>query len=80
MAERRIVGFRQDLDGDWIAELECGHTQHVRHSPPWQVRPWVVTVEGRTERLGTFLSCRPCDETTAAIDTPPDFEIKSGAS
>jgi len=80
MAERRIVGFRQDGDGDWIAELECGHTQHVRHSPPWQVRPWVVTVEGRAGRLGTFLSCRQCDETNAAIDSPPDFEIKSDAS
>jgi hypothetical protein len=61
MAERRIVGFRQDVDGDWIAELECGHTQHVRHSPPWQVRPWVVTAEERAGRLGTFLLCRQCD-------------------
>jgi uncharacterized protein DUF3565 len=58
--ERRIVGFRQDLEQDWIAELECGHTQHVRHMPPWQVRPWVVTAEGRANRLGTCLPCRAC--------------------
>ena len=80
MAERRIVGFRQDVDGDWIAELECGHTQHVRHSPPWQVRPWVVTVEGRAGRLGTRLSCRQCDDRNAAIPGSPDVEIESDAS
>jgi hypothetical protein len=61
MTERRIVGFRQDTDHDWVAELECGHTQHVRHDPPWQVRPWVVTSEGRASRLGTTLPCRHCD-------------------
>ena len=79
MAERRIVGFRQDVDGDWIAELECGHTQHVRHSPPWQVRPWVVTVEGRAGRLGTLLSCRPCDDRNVAIPDPPDVKSESDA-
>ncbi len=47
MIERRIVGFRQDADQEWIAELECGHAQHVRHTPPWQLHPWVVTPEGR---------------------------------
>jgi hypothetical protein len=62
MAERRITGFRQDPDQDWIAELECGHAQHVRHTPPWQVRPWVLTADGRAGRLGTSLSCRQCDE------------------
>ena len=30
-----------------MAELECGHNQHVRHDPPWECRPWVVTPEGR---------------------------------
>jgi hypothetical protein len=62
VSEQRIVGFRQDLDQDWIAELACGHTQHVRHAPPWQVRPWVLTPEGRAGRLGTSLPCRQCDE------------------
>ena len=67
MTERRIVGFRQDAEHEWIAELECGHTQHVRHDPPWQVRPWVVTSDGRAGRLGTTLPCRHCDtEPTAA--------------
>jgi hypothetical protein len=62
MAERRIVRFRQDDEKEWIAELECGHRQHVRHSPPWQVRNWVLTEEGRTGRLGTMLSCPYCDQ------------------
>jgi hypothetical protein len=63
--DRRTVGFHQDVEGDWVAELECGHTQHVRHSPPWQVRPWVLTEAGRSERLGTTLPCRPCEEKEA---------------
>lgn len=45
-----------------MAELECGHGQHVRHEPPWQVREWVTTVEGRAAHLGTVLACRLCDE------------------
>jgi Protein of unknown function (DUF3565) len=57
---RRIVGFRRDERGDWVAELDCGHTQHVRHDPPWQSRPWVVTPEGRSARIGTTLHCVLC--------------------
>jgi uncharacterized protein DUF3565 len=59
--ERRIIGFHQDQEGDWVAELECGHNQHVRHDPPWQERPWVLSSEGRASRLGTGLTCRLCD-------------------
>lgn len=67
-AARRIVGFRQDEESDWIAELECGHTQHVRHRPPWQVRPWVTTPSGRASRLGRTLPCKHCanDQTGSA--------------
>ncbi|HVJ18093.1 MAG TPA: DUF3565 domain-containing protein [Polyangiaceae bacterium] len=56
-----IVGFRQDDDGDWIAELACGHSQHMRHRPPWQLRAWVTTEDGRTGRLGAELDCPLCD-------------------
>lgn len=62
MATRNIAGFHQDEERHWVADLECGHTQHVRHDPPWQVRPWVITVEGRAGRIGTTLECRLCDE------------------
>jgi len=59
--DRRIVGFHQDEAHDWVAELECGHNQHVRHHPPWTNRPWVVTPEGRAKALGRTLPCRLCD-------------------
>jgi Protein of unknown function (DUF3565) len=58
--QRKIVGFHQDDGGDWVADLECGHTQHVRHDPPWQSRPWVMTPEGRASRIGTELACAKC--------------------
>jgi len=58
--ERRIVGYHEDEEQHWIAELECGHTQHVRHDPPWQVRLWVTTPEGRAGRLGSMLQCSRC--------------------
>jgi hypothetical protein len=59
--QRAIVAFDQDEVGDWVALLECGHRQHVRHRPPWQERPWVLTEQGRAERLGSPLECRACD-------------------
>jgi hypothetical protein len=59
---RQIVGYHQDEEQHWIAELECGHSQHVRHDPPWQIRAWVTTHEGRRSRLGSTLECRRCDE------------------
>lgn len=58
--ERRIVAFLQDAKGDWVAELSCGHTQHVRHEPPLAERPWVLTHEGRAAMIGTPLRCRLC--------------------
>ena len=58
--ERRITGFHLDDEGHWVAELECGHGQHVRHDPPWQIREWVTTAEGRAGFLGTTLACRKC--------------------
>jgi tellurite methyltransferase len=57
---RRIVGFHQDQVGDWVAELSCLHDQHVRHRPPFQVRPWVELAEGRAGRLGAEIDCLPC--------------------
>jgi Protein of unknown function (DUF3565) len=58
--ERRVTGFHQDSEGHWVADLECGHNQHVRHDPPWESRPWVVTPEGRRSRLGIQLHCVKC--------------------
>ena len=59
--ERAIIGFHKDEEDHWVADLECGHTRHVRHDPPWQNRPWVQTEEGREKFLGTLLKCVKCD-------------------
>lgn len=58
--ERKIVGFHQDDEGHWVADLECGHTQHVRHNPPWISRPWTTTPEGRQAAIGKILVCKQC--------------------
>ncbi|WP_081636112.1 MULTISPECIES: DUF3565 domain-containing protein [Pandoraea] len=58
---REIVGFRQDDEGQWVARLACGHGQHVRHLPPWQIRTWTQTPAGREAMLGTTLPCRKCE-------------------
>ncbi len=59
--QRSITGFHLDDEQVWVAELECGHNQHVRHEPPWQLRPWVLTEKGRQDFLGARLGCALCD-------------------
>ncbi|VAW90956.1 hypothetical protein MNBD_GAMMA23-1564 [hydrothermal vent metagenome] len=59
--QQKITCFHLDENNDWVADLECGHTQHVRHDPPWQNRLWVTTEEGRTEYIGALLQCNKCD-------------------
>ena len=59
--ERAIENFLQDEHGDWIARLRCGHGHHVRHKPPFWSRPWVLTAEGRAEKIGLPLDCVLCD-------------------
>jgi hypothetical protein len=65
--ERSIVGFHQDSEKHWVAELECGHFQHTRHDPPWTLRPWALTPEGRASMIGAKLECKKCDS-----GEPPD--------
>jgi hypothetical protein len=67
MATTTIIGFLMDAAGDWVAELACGHSQHVRHHPPWQLRPWAASEAGRGERVGREIECPLC--TTA--EAPP---------
>jgi uncharacterized protein DUF3565 len=57
---RKIVGFHQDESFDWVADLECGHRQHVRHNPPWTTRHWVTTPQGRLVHIGHKLPCSLC--------------------
>jgi hypothetical protein len=62
---RKIAGFHQDEEEHWVAELECGHNQHVRHAPPFLNRPWVTTPEGRSRFIGHLLRCKLCEEEQA---------------
>ncbi|MFJ4429434.1 DUF3565 domain-containing protein [Pseudomonas sp. NPDC089395] len=56
----RITGFHQDEDGHWVVELSCGHSQHLRHQPPWQARPWVLDPAQRAQRIGQAFACGWC--------------------
>jgi tellurite resistance-related uncharacterized protein len=58
---RTIDGFHQDEHGDWVADLSCLHTQHVRHQPPFRDRAWVLTEAGRADHLATPIECPVCD-------------------
>lgn len=61
-AVRRIItGFYEDIEGHFVAILDCGHEQHVRHRPPFAERPWVLTEEGRRSKIGEAIECRLCD-------------------
>ncbi|MCU1762281.1 DUF3565 domain-containing protein [Pseudomonas sp. 14P_8.1_Bac3] len=55
-----VTGFHQDEDGHWVAELCCGHTQHLRHQPPWQSRAWVLDPAQRVEKIGQPFACGWC--------------------
>jgi tellurite methyltransferase len=59
--DRSIVRFFLDAEQAWVAELSCGHTQHMRHDPPWQSRPWVLSEAGREAQLGSSLDCVFCN-------------------
>ncbi|HUN32910.1 MAG TPA: DUF3565 domain-containing protein [Trebonia sp.] len=77
-----ITGFHMDMEGDWVAELSCGHNQHVRHNPPFMQRPWVLSPAGRAGRLGTTLSCPPCDraeppDTIRPVRSSPEWDEHS---
>ena len=56
-----IIGYHLDEENHWVAELACGHNQHVRHNPPLVSRPWVETPAGRDSMLGHELDCKKCD-------------------
>jgi len=61
---REIKRFNQDDNGEWIVELACGHTRHVRHDPPWHNYPWILTSAGRDEMIEVKINCGICDQTT----------------
>src|SRR5580704_10200735 len=65
---RKIVDYYLDECCDWIAKLECGHQQHVRHNPPWTHRHWVTTPQGRFDHLGFELRCLVCPAPFSTVE------------
>jgi hypothetical protein len=74
--QRKIIGFHQDAAQDWVADLACGHQQHVRHAPPWLNRPWVLSPEGRRSRIGYCLDCKSCEQ-SAHQSAPPGYDHRT---
>ena len=70
-----IVGYFRDDENHWVAELECGHHQHVRHNPPWTEREWVVTKSGREKYLGFELDCPMCDSGEQPVPITSDADV-----
>jgi hypothetical protein len=62
----RLLDFHQDAQGHWVASLSCGHSQHLRHQPPWQNRAWVMAATQRQARLGKPFPCGWCSQQAAA--------------
>ncbi len=69
--EQPITGYHLDEASHWVAELACGHHQHVRHDPPWMNRAWVTSESGRNSQLGHKLRCKKCVD-----GHPPDRVIE----
>ncbi|WP_235908934.1 DUF3565 domain-containing protein [Roseiconus nitratireducens] len=61
-----IVGYHLDEEGHWVAQLRCGHNQHVRHDPPMVRREWVRSERGRRSMIGFRLDCKKCAENAPA--------------
>jgi len=60
MATTIIAGFHRDHEGQWVAELACGHSQHMRHRPPLVSRPWVQSDTERAKKIGAEIECPLC--------------------
>jgi len=83
--KQRIYAFHKDNEGHWVVDLECGHQQHFRHDPPWMERPWILSEEGRRQRIGMEVNCKRCDEMgrtilQAAIEAADEAYHQGGLS
>ena len=66
--QQAIIGFHQDENNDWVAELACGHGQHMRHKPPFVNRPWVTSEAQRRQQVGQLVDCLKCDRGEPVAD------------
>ena len=53
-----ITGFHQDKNKERVVDLSCVHAMHFRHNPPFQIREWVTSPQGRNTYIGFELECR----------------------
>lgn len=65
---RTIIALHQDAEAHWVARIDCGHAQHMRHQPPLISRPWVLTEEKRAGRIGMDIDCPLCDRAEMPAD------------
>lgn len=75
--KQSITGYHQDDEGHWVAQLACGHNQHVRHDPPLIDRAWVMSAQGRAGMLGEMLGCVNCDAGEPISTDSPSMPIES---
>lgn len=80
--QARIVAFSQEEAGVWVAQLECGHSRHVRHEPPFKLAAWVTEASERAQRIGTALTCALCrmpplPACASVYKTSPEFDAAS---
>ena len=68
--KQAMTGFHQDEENDWVAQLICGHNQHVRHNPPWFNRLWTTTETGRKSMIGQSLNCVKCENNQPKDERP----------
>jgi hypothetical protein len=61
MMECRIGAFHQAPDSHRVADLECGHGQHVRHDPPWQGAGVGADGGVATPQAAILLGCNQAD-------------------
>lgn len=58
--KRKIVYFYKDENNEWTAKLECGHSQHMRHNPPFKKREWITSKKDREKYIGHKVNCKKC--------------------
>ena len=57
---KKITGFHLDEDNQWVADLSCGYTQHVRHNPLHHQKEWVLSDNARNDFIGFEFECKSC--------------------
>ncbi|MEL6821541.1 MAG: DUF3565 domain-containing protein [Calditrichota bacterium] len=71
----KILRFHKDEKGDWIVDLDCGHSRHMRHDPPWSNMDWIHSSEARWDRMQKPIECTECDgKGKAFVDLKPEIE------